>query len=51
MFHEEENSAFGVSFPDLPGCVIAGGSLDDAAKSQGMNRSKFLIEAARRAMS
>jgi predicted RNase H-like HicB family nuclease len=26
----EENGAFGVSFPDFPGCVSTGSSLDDA---------------------
>jgi predicted RNase H-like HicB family nuclease len=33
LIHKEENSEFGVSFPDFPGCVTAGKSLDEAAKA------------------
>lgn len=32
LIHKDENSAFGVSFPDFPGCVTAGDTLDDAAR-------------------
>ncbi len=28
--HKDRNSDFGVSFPDLPGCVTAGKTLDEA---------------------
>jgi predicted RNase H-like HicB family nuclease len=30
LIHKEEASDFGVSFPDLPGVVTAGASLDEA---------------------
>jgi predicted RNase H-like HicB family nuclease len=30
IIHKEPESAYGVSFPDLPGCVTAGATLDEA---------------------
>ena len=30
LIHKEADSDYGVSFPDLPGCITAGKSLDDA---------------------
>ena len=30
IIHKEKNSDFGVSFPDFPGCITAGSSLEDA---------------------
>jgi predicted RNase H-like HicB family nuclease len=30
LIHKEPTSDYGVSFPDLPGCITAGTSLDDA---------------------
>lgn len=30
LIHKDPKSDYGVSFPDLPGCVTAGTSLDDA---------------------
>ncbi|MCA9470996.1 MAG: type II toxin-antitoxin system HicB family antitoxin [Nitrospirales bacterium] len=30
IIHKDEGSHYGVSFPDFPGCVIAGGTVDDA---------------------
>jgi predicted RNase H-like HicB family nuclease len=30
LIHKDAESDYGVSFPDLPGCVTAGTSLDDA---------------------
>ena len=30
FIHKEESSIFGVSFPDFPGCISAGDSLDEA---------------------
>ena len=30
FIHKEESSVFGVSFPDFPGCISAGDSLDEA---------------------
>ena len=30
LIHKDANSDYGVSFPDLPGCVTAGTTLDDA---------------------
>ena len=30
LIHKEPNSDYGVSFPDLPGCITAGGALEEA---------------------
>jgi predicted RNase H-like HicB family nuclease len=30
LIHKDADSDFGVSFPDLPGCVTAGATLDEA---------------------
>ncbi len=30
VIHKEEESDFGVSFPDFPGCITAGTTIDDA---------------------
>ena len=30
LIHKEPNSDYGVSFPDLPGCVTAGTTIDEA---------------------
>lgn len=30
LIHKDDDSAYGVSFPDLPGCVSAGGTLEEA---------------------
>ena len=29
VVHKDPNSDFGVSFPDFPGCITAGGSIDE----------------------
>jgi predicted RNase H-like HicB family nuclease len=33
FIHKDPNSAYGVSFPDLPGCISAGDTLDEAARN------------------
>lgn len=30
LIHKAPNSDYGVSFPDLPGCITAGGTLEEA---------------------
>lgn len=30
LIHKEADSSYGVSFPDVPGVIAAGGSIDDA---------------------
>jgi predicted RNase H-like HicB family nuclease len=30
LIHKDANSDYGVSFPDLPGCISAGATLDEA---------------------
>jgi predicted RNase H-like HicB family nuclease len=35
LIHKDRGSDFGVSFPDLPGCVTAGSSLDEARDKAG----------------
>ena len=32
VVHKDPNSDFGVSFPDFPGCITAGTTLDEAQK-------------------
>jgi predicted RNase H-like HicB family nuclease len=32
LIHKDANSDYGVSFPDLPGCITAGLDLDDAQR-------------------
>ncbi|HEX9462596.1 MAG TPA: type II toxin-antitoxin system HicB family antitoxin [Alphaproteobacteria bacterium] len=32
LIHKERTSDFGVSFPDFPGCISAGSTLDEAIK-------------------
>jgi predicted RNase H-like HicB family nuclease len=32
LIHKESDSDYGVSFPDLPGCVTAGSTLDEARR-------------------
>ncbi len=32
LIHKEADSDYGVSFPDFPGCVTAGASLEEARK-------------------
>jgi hypothetical protein len=54
IVHKEPESDFGVSFPDFPGCITAGGNIDEAkdtaAKKRGMSRSSFLVHAAQNAI-
>lgn len=33
IIHKEPESSFGVSFPDFPGCITAGDTLDEAFKN------------------
>lgn len=33
VVHKEPRSAFGVTIPDLPGCITAGGTLDEALRN------------------
>ena len=30
LIHKEENSEYGVSFPDFPGCITVGSTLEEA---------------------
>jgi predicted RNase H-like HicB family nuclease len=32
LIHKDKNSGYGVSFPDFPGCVTVGDSLDEAQR-------------------
>jgi len=33
FIHKDEDSCYGVSFPDLPGCISAGDTMDDAVNN------------------
>lgn len=47
LVHKEENSDYGVSFPDFPGCVSAGKTLEEAkemAREAVINHIKLLKE-------
>ncbi len=35
IIHKDQDSDFGVSFPDFPGCISAGSSLDEAGRMAG----------------
>ncbi len=35
LIHKDPDSDYGVSFPDFPGCVTAGASLDEARREAG----------------
>ncbi len=43
IIHKEADSQFGVSFPDFPGCVTAGRTLEDA-KDMAIEALAFHIE-------
>lgn len=46
ILHKEENSDYGVSFPDIPGCVTAGKTLDEA-KDMAAEALAFHLEGLR----
>lgn len=33
LIHKDADSVYGVSFPDLPGCISAGDTIDDAVRN------------------
>ena len=35
LIHKEAGSDYGVSFPDFPGCITAGSTLDEARANAG----------------
>ena len=41
IVHHEEGSAYGVHFPDLPGCFSAADNLDDVLREAGIALSLF----------
>ncbi len=43
ILHKEKNSDFGVSFPDFPGCITAGSTLEEA-KEMAREVLPFQIE-------
>ena len=43
LIHKDPGSDFGVSFPDLPGCVTAGATLDEA-RAMAVEALAFHIE-------
>jgi len=47
VIHNDPKSDFGVSFPDFPGCISAGNTLDEA-KAMGtealQGHAKFMID-------
>lgn len=43
FIHHENETAFGISFPDFPGCISAGDSLDDVVE-KGREALAFHIE-------
>ena len=46
IIHKEPDSDYGVSFPDFPGCVTAGSSLDEA-KDMAREALAFHVEGMR----
>ncbi|MCE7029562.1 type II toxin-antitoxin system HicB family antitoxin [Jiella avicenniae] len=47
FIHKEPDSAYGVSFPDVPGCISAGDTLEEAAKNavEALSGHARLLEA------
>ncbi len=43
VIHKEENSDYGVSFPDFPGCITAGSTLEEV-KNMASEALEFHIE-------
>lgn len=43
LIHKEEGTSYGISFPDFPGCISAGDTLDEALAS-GAEALQFHIE-------
>jgi predicted RNase H-like HicB family nuclease len=43
LIHKDNDSDYGVSFPDFPGCVSAGSSLDEARR-MGVEALAFHVE-------
>ena len=33
FIHKDRDSIYGVSFPDMPGCISAGDTIDEAVRS------------------
>jgi predicted RNase H-like HicB family nuclease len=46
MVHKEEDTGYGVSFPDFPGCIAAGGTLGEAL-ADAANALAFHVEGMR----
>ena len=46
ILHKDQDSDFGVSFPDFPGCITAGSTLDDALRHEFAEGAQafFLVE-------
>lgn len=42
LMHKDEDSAYGVSFPDLPGCYSAGDTLDEAMQNAREGLASFV---------
>lgn len=42
LMHKDEDSAYGVSFPDLPGCYSAGDTLDEATRNATEGLAAFV---------
>ncbi len=47
LLHKEPKSDYGVSFPDLPGCVTGGKTLDEARQKR-KKRLRFISPAWRK---
>ena len=43
VVHKDENSAYGLHFPDVPGCFAAADSMDDVVKN-GIESLRFYAE-------
>jgi len=42
LIHKDPDSAYGVSFPDLPGCYSAGDTLDEATRNAAEGLGAFV---------
>ena len=43
LVHKDEGTSYGVSFPDVPGCISAGDTLEEAVANAARDRRSMLF--------
>ena len=44
LIHKEPGSDYGVSFPDFPGCITAGTTVDEARRMAELKGSPVMVD-------